>query len=495
VIRQALWILRKDIRHLWPRAAVFVALAVAYANGDAATPRQSRLEGPGMLGFALWLAAAFVVVSVIHDDRLVGDRQFWLTRPYSWKSLALAKLLFVLVFVSLPVLLAQIAELVANGLSPAEYAPQLLWRQCTLAAWTIFPCAALAAVTRNLVQVIVTGLALEAAFLLVLFESFNLGASGAPAPVDEAGHAAIAMLLAGLACGWQFSRRGVFTARCLFVCGLGASVTLFPIVPWSAAFVWLSWRSPAVDPAVVRLAPDSLRRVAGGWGYGTEGGQIQMFFPIQVTGIPDGMIVRSERVKIVLRAPGGNTWSSGWSDSGEVTNSSLRAVGVHQLLPGAGAPYWLVADVDQSFYDAFSSKPVQVHGEAAFTLLGRASTTPLTASEKPQPIAGHGFCYPTRQQQQFAGALCIAPFRYPSYSALRVQPPAPNAISGGPGFSGFGMGRSPGETVFSIWEDNMLSNTAPPAPYEVSIETRPEVAHFTRAVDMPGVVLAELRGQ
>jgi hypothetical protein len=302
------------------------------------------------------------------------------------------------------------------------------------------------------------------------------------------------MLLAGLACAWQFSRRGVLLARCLFVCGLGASVTLFPIVPWSAGFAWLAWRSPAIDLSVVRLAPDSPRHVAGGWGYGTEGDQIQMFFPIQVTGIPDGMLVRSERAKIVLRAPGGSAWSSGWSASGEVTDSSLRAVGLHQLLPGAGAPYWLVANVDKAFYDAFSAKPVQVHGEVAFTLLGRASTTPLTASEGPQPIAGHGFCYPTREEK-FAGALCIKPFRVDPYTVIRVEPPVPDTNGGGIVMSGFGMGRSLGETVFSIWDDNMLSSPAPPSPYKASIETRPEIAHFTRAVDMPGAVLAELRGQ
>ena len=39
-----------------------------------------------------------------------GDRQFWITRPYRWQSLLGAKVRFVLVFLNLPMTVADPAE-------------------------------------------------------------------------------------------------------------------------------------------------------------------------------------------------------------------------------------------------------------------------------------------------------------------------------------------------------------------------------------------------
>ena len=486
-MRQALWILRKDIRHLWPRIALFVGILTVYANGDAAAPYHPRFEGPGIVwSFLLWLAAAFLAISVVHEDRLVGDRQFWITRPYSWKSLLLAKGLFVLLLVSLPVLLAQIAALVSNSISPLDYVPELLWRQVTLAAWTILPCAALAAVTRNLPQTVIA--AFIALFAAVFF-TFSLGVGGAPegavSPADAASHAVLAMLLAGGACWLQFARRGPILARSLLVCGIVVAVTVFPILPWRVAFAWLEWRSPAIDAQVVRLAPDLPRKAGPGGAYVEK---VPISFPIQVTGIPDGMAVYSERVKIALEAAGGKTWSSNWRHSDFVTDHRLTMLSLHQLLPGAGAPYWLVADVDRSFYEAFSTQPVHVRAAVAFTLLDRAQTKQLSAIGAAEPIADHGFCYPSAGGSGSA-LYCIAPMRGPALVLLR-PPTGRTAEDEAEIGSGGGIG-----TVFSIWESIPIAGRVGLDPSHAVIETRQAVAHFERDLDMPGVVLAELRGQ
>src|ERR1035441_2581418 len=108
-MRQALRIFRKDVRHLWPHAAVVVFLAAVYACMDAALPGNPMMEGAeAACGLLLWVAACILAIAAVHEDPLTGDRQFWITRPYSWKSLLLAKALFILVFVSLPALLDQV---------------------------------------------------------------------------------------------------------------------------------------------------------------------------------------------------------------------------------------------------------------------------------------------------------------------------------------------------------------------------------------------------
>ena len=58
----------------------------------------SRLV-PVMLKFLvpqMWLV---LISRVVHDEGLVGDRQFWITRPYPWQILLTAKLAFIFAFI------------------------------------------------------------------------------------------------------------------------------------------------------------------------------------------------------------------------------------------------------------------------------------------------------------------------------------------------------------------------------------------------------------
>ena len=82
----------------------------------------------------------------------MGDRQFWLTRPYSRAALVTAKGLFALAFVHAPSLIADSVILISRGFNPLDWIASLLWKQVLLAAGLTLPVAALAVLTRNLVQ-------------------------------------------------------------------------------------------------------------------------------------------------------------------------------------------------------------------------------------------------------------------------------------------------------------------------------------------------------
>ncbi len=55
-----------------------------------------------LLPFA-WI---FLVALLVLQEPLAGENSFWLTRPYSRRSLFLAKFLFILVFLNLPLFLS-----------------------------------------------------------------------------------------------------------------------------------------------------------------------------------------------------------------------------------------------------------------------------------------------------------------------------------------------------------------------------------------------------
>ena len=63
-----------------------------------------------LLPLGLPLVAWYLIARLIHAETLPGDRQFWITRPYRWQSLLGAKVLFVLVFLNLPMTVADAAE-------------------------------------------------------------------------------------------------------------------------------------------------------------------------------------------------------------------------------------------------------------------------------------------------------------------------------------------------------------------------------------------------
>src|SRR5207244_1794787 len=101
-------------------------------------------------------AAAYLIGRLIHAEAIPGIRQFWITRPYRWRSLLMAKLLFIFAFVNIPVLLAQLVILLIAGFSLHAILPGLLWCQFLLFAGVALPVTAVASLTPGTVAFIFT---------------------------------------------------------------------------------------------------------------------------------------------------------------------------------------------------------------------------------------------------------------------------------------------------------------------------------------------------
>src|SRR5262249_3401986 len=120
----------------------------------------SPLEG--WLTLLLSLAWACVVALAVLEEPLVGDRNFWTTRPYHWPSLLGAKLLFALTAIHLPLLAADVFVLSARGFAPAAYLGYLLWKQLLLFGALTLPAIALATLVRSFTQFVLAVFAIAA---------------------------------------------------------------------------------------------------------------------------------------------------------------------------------------------------------------------------------------------------------------------------------------------------------------------------------------------
>ena len=106
-MNQSLHIFRKDIRHLTPELAMYGGLLVTFAVvtpllWPGASDSEILQMFASLITFLLPVAWLVLVTRIVHEENLVGDQQFWVTRPYQWTSLLGAKLLFLAVCILVP---------------------------------------------------------------------------------------------------------------------------------------------------------------------------------------------------------------------------------------------------------------------------------------------------------------------------------------------------------------------------------------------------------
>jgi hypothetical protein len=286
-MKQILHILSNDLRRL--RIAILLSIVAAVLFGWVDPKSWDR--GPASVGHPYQTIAGFVnpllllswgllIARLIHGEVLVGDRQFWITRPYEWPKLLAAKALFVALLLYLPFLLMEVAILLQARSNPLSYIPGLLYR-LLLISLVFFPLIGLATVTSDLVRMALTVLGVYVAFAALMsltFFSHLVGLSyGNNEPLTykyvrygEPAAIAATLLLCGAVIVLLYARRRVLVARILL-----GSTPLLVLLAYLIGIRNVSMGRaypPAAqtDPSVIRLIPfeqDEPSRVAAGrWG-------------------------------------------------------------------------------------------------------------------------------------------------------------------------------------------------------------------------------------
>ena len=178
---QPLHIFRKDLIHLWPETLFVLILFVAFAYTAPSAWADSEylvfIQILSLLIKILMVVSWLVLIArAIQDESLVGDRQFWTSRPYHWANLFAAKILLIFVCIYVPFFLMQAYLLHHVGLHPMLVIPALLHNLLLLTVVLIIPLAALSAVTSTFPRVLLTfiavGLGIVILFLVILYARF-----------------------------------------------------------------------------------------------------------------------------------------------------------------------------------------------------------------------------------------------------------------------------------------------------------------------------------
>ena len=482
---QAFWIFRKDFHRLWGVLLVAIPLQILSRWADS-SPAAAQLQF--LTGFFQALAQWFLVVSLIHEEAVPGDRQYWLTRPIAWKDLLLAKAAFVLLFIHLPCFLTDVVTLVAHGQTIIHFLPPLLTCQFFLLAKVVLLPAAIAAVTATLAQFVWHLLALFVGFGL-LVSSFSY----APSAFDWGGvewlrSTAQAAQLIAIAVGiilLQYAHRNTRASRCILV-ALPLILAFSLRMPgWHAAFAVQERIGPhRTDASAIRMLFDPTRDPHCQPNNWTPSG---IYVPVRLTGIPAGTELYSDRATVTLTASDGRRWTSGWDSLQKlvrVANGPPTGAGEEQFL-ATGDDCWQYLNTDSSFHSS-RHKLVRMRIRWAMTLFSRPEVTPLVLGQWPQIVPGGGSCWGWGHDA--LPSACVWPGQTPQVNYVRASP-TPNGV-----FTDFPLYLSsvpvanygPYPNGGSFWQTatSGTRNTSPQYSTEISLWSHHAVAHFERDLDI-----------
>jgi hypothetical protein len=429
----------------------------------------------------------FLVSLAVYGEPLPGDRQFWVTRPYCWTSLLGAKLLFIVTFVSFPLLLADCFILTRQGLRPWESPVGMLWHELAIFTVILLPMIAVACITAGLAQAVLVGL-ITVAPILALGRFFGPFLSpfsefGVVRQIDGGTDIAVGiweplacLVLASAALAiiiLQYRARRTGVARVIFAAAV-LLVLCGRFLPGESTF---DLQSPLFESRIdtssitAVFSPDSnpLPTVSPALQNPDYYGLARVTLPIRFGGAPSGTAVVVEMMLGEITPP-----------NGKPLNTLLY------FGPATPDTVWHEADLDRSLFEPVKSAPVRLHLTIYLTVLGDAHSHDMPLRVGSHRVPGVGMCELLPQPHNFSVLDCRAPFRQPAYVLAR--------------FDGSGDIRqreqqqenySPFPAEFGINPISVFAWAVPKGATTVAFTTMKPLAHVRRDLDIPNVQLAE----
>jgi hypothetical protein len=487
-MNQALHIFSKDVRRLWIPLSTMLALHVLFTffemrpqHGGPMSFAAGALGAEQLVDLLLPIAWWFVIIQLVHEESIPGDRQFWITRPYWRGSLLGAKVLFILAFVNVPILIADCFILTAQGFSAAGHWQGVLWRQIPFTVAVLLPPLALGSSTRNLSQVIV---AILLVVLRIVVGSLAPGASsGGSNSVDWIEATVDTIVFLAILCAVvliQYGSRRTWLAR-----GLLAA---FVIVPgFSLPLRWqldlqARVKPPPIDTAAVHIVFDPTRSRRTPLVRQRGFTQASVALPVAVSGAPDGVELVSNQASVNL---GGKSFVEGAS------------------LERDKEGYWETILLEANLFSSLRNAPVTIRITPVVTAVRITDfRAPLAAG--PVLAPGVGFCESSQPGPQFLNVDCRWALRSPLRTRVHADYPGwdtpdpmgrrHDQMTGDLSDSPFpaGLSLSPVHTqqVFSLAGYDLVAAMNYPGT-QLVFETEHPIAHFQTQIELTGVRLED----
>ena len=389
-MKQVLHIFRKDSRHFWPEILIYFAILAAFVLIYPSQWQTMDFARRSQLGticrMILYLVVAtwgVVIARLIHSEALVGENQFWLTRPYHRTTLLAAKLLFLAVWLCLPFVVAQSALLAEAGFHPLPILPHLILKLLLLNCYVFLPLFTLAAVTANFGRMALSLLGIVLTYAGISFLSASsAGYNASPPYPHHLIYPLIFLLGSGVVIAIQYAARRVWLSRGIMVATgvllVAASVALSKAAETMVTRAYPPPAPSAASPIQLAFAEDKHYRV--GVEPSERMGQMYIDVPVRFSGVAPGYAVQPDNVKFTITAPDGFTWTAPWWTTYP-----------RQYLPGSQVTSVQIM-ISRDLYDRYKYVPLTLQITLAVTQLQPGQPTQTTISDQDFAAPGFGVC-------------------------------------------------------------------------------------------------------
>jgi len=440
ILSQAAHIFRKDTGALWPQISILWALLALFVAYD---PMLASAAKSGITDYCaplIMVACWFLCAGVVHQEALTGNREFWLTRPYRRDSLLLAKLLFVVTFICLPVLISGGVLMVRAGVPVLPNAGELILLSVARSTWLILPPFAMACITSGFKQVVLVVTALVFATTVVIDWAQSFFGAMRPAGIVESHNVTGVLAMVAIACiaiVFQFNRRRTVQTSGLLAC----AVIALALPLFSDGLMALPTRilNPGFDPDRIQIAFDETVPVR--WDnrptFRTPCGNLAL----KITGLPDGATL----------TPFGDSGGSAQvrTASGQDLRASMSRGSIEKQADG----YWenlCIFDLAQSASER--AEPLTLRWSMGFTVQSTESVTQ----------------FPVRQGSFAVGTSGHCEVGQPDFLMCRIAPPAFGELSIGlenAGYRSFSVNAASNEYFYPAFNSAALTPVSKEAFY------------------------------
>jgi hypothetical protein len=403
---QIIDIFKKDVRHHWLEISVAAALLVTFgwinpsSWNPTAMPSAWERFLAGLIPTLVPVSWVFLITRVIQGESLVGDQQFWITRPYDWRKLLAAKLLFVVGFVYVPLLILDVYLLRKASFGVFSHAHGLAY---ILGFWTLFivlPAAALASVTRSIGQAVLVMLGILVFIIAIAGTITYVPNLGVPRAESLPGYAVILIYLATCVAVVirQYATRMTSKSWATLIAGALAIPFIVVASPYGVFIAHAYPKATAGQQMPVAFTfdptkPDSDKEF---W-YKTKK-KVGIRLRLLVIGVNRDAFAIVDGTSITIRAPGRPIWKSGWLSGGP--NLSWNT-------PNASTDI----AIDEKFFDSVQSTPVQIHMSLAISTFRSIDSQKVTVASGAFSFPGGGRC--SLNPVSSSGLWCLFPFARP----------------------------------------------------------------------------------
>jgi len=477
-MKMILHILLKDLRRHWMEITGYWLVCATWAWRQAypfELEWMQQRELVPILFFAMWI---LLTVRLVQGECLVGDREFWPTRPYRWPLLLAEKALALVLFLNLPLLIAQF-YLLHHAKIPISGAliPGLLFLQGMLIFFITFPAAVLASITASLVQWVITVVGLILAGVALTWIPWGKlpdGLNGGEEVASWIGFGILVPVMV-LVLVWQFARRREVPARWLLGLSL-LSIPLCILLSSTSTIRRVGYPQAQAATPVQLSIPDvqsgkrEFRRVDR-----ISGSTISV--PVVDRALDSDSVVRVDGYRAQFSGPGWH-WESEWLS---------RSVTWTHASPGD----YLGFDMPKEIADKVTAGNATGKLEVAFNVyqLDRGHMVDTAANEFEVPGVGQCEWNSDRTRMfSFSGASCVAPLSLPDVSVFQVDAAADacpldkgeELVSAGHFAYGVEFGSSSGPDPNPVRSFNLSPSPWIPAIHEGHTRNQDRLAQFCR---------------